>query len=249
MKKIKPTIRSWRWTAATGSAWERLSAILTARKNAFVWISNTGLGEQYVIDPAACATCEILYELLNPEKMSLAVAEALYTGLINDCGVFQYSNTTPKTMRIAAKLMEKGVPFTRIIEESFYQKTYLQNQILGRALMESMLVCDGQVIVSVIRKKDMEFYGVDSRDLEGIVSQLRNTKGVEVAIFLYETAIQEYKVSMRSNGAVDVSKIAVYYNGGGHVKAAGCTMQGSIHDVINNLTGHIARQLDGERRS
>ena len=54
---------------------------------------------------------------------------------------------------------------------------------------------------------------------------------------------------MRSNGAVDVSKIAVYYNGGGHVKAAGCTMQGSIHDVINNLTGHIARQLDGERRS
>ena len=152
-------------------------------------------------------------------------------------------------MGIAAKLMEKGVPFTRIIEESFYQKTYLQNQILGRALMESMLVCDGQVIVSVIRKKDMEFYGVDSRDLEGIVSQLRNTKGVEVAIFLYETAIQEYKVSMRSNGAVDVSKIAVYYNGGGHVKAAGCTMQGSIHDVINNLTGHIARQLDGEHRS
>ena len=119
----------------------------------------------------------------------------------------------------------------------------------GRALMESMLVCDGQVIVSVIRKKDMEFYGVDSRDLEGIVSQLRNTKGVEVAIFLYETAIQEYKVSMRSNGAVDVSKITVYYNGGGHVKAAGCTMQGSIHDVINNLTGHIARQLDGEHRS
>ena len=71
-------------------------------------ISNTGLGEQYVIDPAACATCEILYELLNPEKMSLAVAEALYTGLINDCGVFQYSNTTPKTMRIAAKLMYPG---------------------------------------------------------------------------------------------------------------------------------------------
>ena len=100
-------------------------------------------------------------------------------------------------MRIAAKLMEKGVPFTRIIEESFYQKTYLQNQILGRALMESMLVCDGQVIVSVIRKKDMEFYGVDSRDLEGIVSQLRTTKGVEVAIFLYETAIQESKVSMQ----------------------------------------------------
>ena len=85
-------------------------------------ISNTGLGEQYVIDPAACATCEILYELLNPEKMSLAVAEALYTGLINDCGVFQYSNTTPKTMRIAAKLMEKGVPAWKILAITFTNK-------------------------------------------------------------------------------------------------------------------------------
>ena len=99
----------------------------------------------------------------------------------------------------------------------------------------------------MVRKRDMEFYGVTPKDLDGIVSQLRNTKGVEVAIFLYETAIQEYKVSMRSNGAVDVSRIAVYYNGGGHVKAAGCTMQGSIHDVVNNLTEHIEKQLCREK--
>ena len=99
------------------------------------------------------------------------------------------------------------------------------------------------MIGSVVRKRDMEFYGVTPKDLDGIVSQLRNTKGVEVAIFLYETAIQEYKVSMRSNGAVDVSRIAAYFGGGGHVRAAGCSMTGSVHDVINNLSEHIEKQL------
>lgn len=75
------------------------------------------------------------------------------------------------------------------------------------------------------------------------MSQLRNTKGVEVAIFLYETGVQEYKVSMRSSGTVNVAKIASYFGGGGHVLAAGCTMQGSVYDVINSLTYDIEKQL------
>lgn len=79
---------------------------------------------------------------------------------------------------------------------------------------------DGKCIISALRKKDLDFYGVTSEDLDGIVSQLRNTTGVEVAIFLYETAIQEFKVSLRSNGRVDVSRVASYFGGGGHVRAA-----------------------------
>lgn len=89
----------------------------------------------------------------------------------------------------------------------------------------------------------MEFYGVGPSDLDGIVSQLRVTAGVEVAIFLYETGTQEYKASLRSNGPVDVSAVCSYFGGGGHVKAAGCTMHGSIYDVVNNLTLHIEKQL------
>lgn len=90
----------------------------------------------------------------------------------------------------------------------------------------------------------MEFYGVDGKDLDGIIDQLRLTEGVEVAIFIYETGAQEFKVSMRSRYLVDVSRIAAFFGGGGHVRAAGCTMSGSIHDVINNLSVHIAGQLD-----
>ncbi len=95
----------------------------------------------------------------------------------------------------------------------------------------------------MIRLKDMKFYGVTSKDLDGIVEQLRVTEGVECAIFLYETEPHIYKVSLRSSSDLDVAKIAAYFGGGGHVKAAGCTMSGSIYDVINNLSGHIEKQL------
>ena len=107
-----------------------------------------------------------------------------------------------------------------------------------------MLILDRQCIVSVVRKKEIEFFQAEPADLEGIVSQLRQTKGVEVAMFLYELSPQVFKVSLRSKGKVDVSRIASYFGGGGHVRAAGVTMQGSSYDVINNITGRIVLQLD-----
>ena len=76
-----------------------------------------------------------------------------------------------------------------------------------------------------------------------IVSQLRLTAGVEVAMFIYEVETQSFKVSLRSNGNVDVSKIAVYFGGGGHMRAAGCDLQGSVYDVINNVTEQICKQF------
>ena len=142
----------------------------------------------------------MLYGLLDPEKVILPVATAIYTGMIHDTGVFQYSSTSPETMRIAGELMKTGIPFSNIIDESFYQKTYIQNQVMGRVLAESILLQNGACIVGYLRKKDMDFYGVTGSDLDGVVSQLRLTRGVEVAIFLYETETQTFKVSLRSNG-------------------------------------------------
>lgn len=206
-------------------------------------ISNKGFGDKNVICPQVSSASELVYTLLEEEKVTRSVAEALYTGIVHDTGVFQYSCTTPETMRIAAKLMEMGIDFSRIVDRSFYEKSYVQNQILGRCLMESIMVLDGKCIVGSVRKRDMDFYGVEPKDLDGIVQQLRVTKGVEVAIFLYEVKTQEFKVSLRSNGKVDVNLVASYFGGGGHVKAAGCTMQGSVYDVINNLTLPIEKQI------
>ena len=146
-------------------------------------------------------------------------------------------------MEAAADLMRKGIRSNEIIDKTFYEKTYAQNQILGRALLESFLFMDGKCIVSYITKKIMDFHGVTPKDLEGIVSQLRVIKDVEVAILLYETAPQEYKVSLRATGDIDVSKVAGFFGGGGHKKAAGVTMKGTVHDILNNLAEQIDLQL------
>lgn len=209
-------------------------------------VSNSGFADENLIVPEASSTCEVLCELMEPEKISRAAASALYMGITHDTGVFQYSCTSPKTMRLAAMLMEKGIPYASIVEETFYKRTYRQNQILGKALLESMRILDGKCIVSVVRRREMEFFGVTPMDLDGIVSQLKLTEGVDVAIFLYETGNLEFKVSLRSRESVDVSQVASYFGGGGHVRAAGVTMKGTFHDIINNLTLHIERQLAGQ---
>ncbi len=210
-------------------------------------ITNRGYAQENVIDGHASSACEVVYGQLDESRISKRVAECIYTGIIHDTGVFKYSNTSRKTMEIAGKMMEKGIDFGTIIDGSFYKKTYMQSQILGRALLESITFLDGRCIFSVVRKKDMDFYGVDKSDLDGIVDQLRVIDGIECAIFLYETGIHQFKVSLRSNSIVDVSRIAAYFGGGGHVRAAGCTMSGSVHDVVNNLSAHIAEQLEREK--
>ncbi|MDY4068816.1 MAG: bifunctional oligoribonuclease/PAP phosphatase NrnA [Lachnospiraceae bacterium] len=209
-------------------------------------ISNLGCGRVNYVVPTVSSTSELIYDLLDKEQMDRDIAMAIYTGIIHDTGVFQYSNTSPKTMRIAADLLEYGFDFSTLIEESFYQKTYWQNQIMGRALLESIMFLNGRCIVSAVDRKLMEFYHATPKDLDGIVNQLKIIKGVECAVFMYETDNLEYKVSMRSTDRVDVAKVASYFGGGGHKKAAGCTMKGTFHDVINNLSLHIERQLNGE---
>ena len=206
-------------------------------------ITNSGFAQMMHVCPDRSATSEVLFTLMDDAFVDKNVAECLYMGIVHDTGVFKHSNTTGETMRIAGELIDKGIDFSGIIDRTFYEKTYRQNQILGRALLESILFMDGKCVVSMVDRKTMNFYQVEPYDLDGIVSQLRNTKGVECAIFMYELKSLEYKVSLRSNGMVDVAKVASFFGGGGHVRAAGVTMQGTFHDIVNNLSSQIALQL------
>lgn len=210
-------------------------------------ISNIQYADVNVVDPKASSSCEVLYTVLEEELIDRPVAECLYTGIIHDTGVFKYSCTSARTMGIAGKLMEKGIPYSDIIDNSFYKKTYVQNQILGRALLESVLFYDGKCIFSVVSEEEMQFYGVDGKQLGGVIEQLRLTEGVEVAIFLYQIGINEYKVSMRSKNYIDVSRIAVYFGGGGHVRAAGFSAHGTVYDIINNIGAQLELQFEPEK--
>ena len=198
-------------------------------------VSNNGFADVNHVRGEISSASEVLYGLLDSDKIDRSIAVPIYTGMAHDTGVFQYSSTTPETMRIAGELMKTGFDFSRIIDESFYQKTYLQNQVMGRVLAESILLQGGKCVVGYLKKREMDFYSVEGKDLEGIVSQLRLTAGVEVAIFIYEMQTQFFKVSLRSNGKVDVSKIAVFFGGGILVirKEKGYTS----HDVVAKLRG------------
>lgn len=207
-------------------------------------ISNPGSGDINILVHQGSSTSEIVYQNIDHQKMDEEIAKAIYMGIAHDTGVFKYSNTTPDTLRAVAHLMEFGFDFSKLIDETFYEKTYHQNQIMGRAMLESIRFMDGKCIFTTVTKKMMDFYGVGTGDLDGIVNQLRIITGVECAIFLYQVGEMEYKVSLRSNSYVNVSEIATYFGGGGHIRAAGCTMKGTVHDVINNLSSRIILQME-----
>lgn len=207
-------------------------------------VSNTGFTDLSKIEPQASSACEVLYGTMDADKISRNVAECIYTGIIHDTGVFKYSCTSKKTMEIASEMMEKGIDYSDIIDNTFYKKTYVQNQILGRALLESVLFYDGKCIFTTVTMDEMEFYGVTGRELGGIVEQLRLTDGVEVAIFLYQTGEEEYKVSLRSKKKIDVAAIATQFGGGGHVRAAGYTAKGSVYQIINSIGELIEKQYN-----
>ena len=208
-------------------------------------ISNTGFARHIFIDPEASSTSELIYEIMSHDFIDEEIAKCLYTGIIHDTGVLRYANTSPKTLRTVADLISYGFDFSRIIEDTFFKKTYVQNQILGRAVLESILILDGRCIFSAVDHRTMDFYGVTPEDMDGIVTQLKCTAGVECAILMYEREPMVYKVSMRSDDKVDVAKIAAWFGGGGHKKAAGFTMTGTVHDIINNVSKYVEKELDG----
>lgn len=207
-------------------------------------ISNESFADMNLIDADASSTCEVLYRTLEDDRISKSTAECIYTGIVHDTGVFKYSCTSAQTMLIAGKMMEKAIDYSDIIDNSFYKKTYIQNQILGRALLESVLFYDGKCIFSLVTQREMDFYGVTGRELGGIIEQLRLTEGVEVAIFLYQTDEDEYKVSLRSKKFIDVSRIASQFGGGGHIRAAGFTAKGTVHNIINSIGALIEEQYN-----
>ena len=194
-------------------------------------VSNPHFAEKNLVDPEASSCAEVLYYLMDEEKIDSNIAEALYTGIIHDSGVFQYQNTRPETLEAAASLLRKGVPFNEIIDDSFNKRTYLQNRILGYVLCGSRLYADGKIVAGSVTNSERDRFGATKKDLDIIVSQLRLTKGVEAAVFVYQTGTEEFKVSLRSNSYLDVAAVAACFGGGGHVRAAGCTIKGDVDSV------------------
>ena len=206
-------------------------------------ISNPGSGDVNYIDAGASSACELVYNVIDHDAIDREIARALYVGIVTDTGVFQYSSTGESTMRAAGHLMSYGFDFTAVIREVFFERTGLQARILGEAFVRSELSMNGKCIFSILNKALLDQYGASRQDLDGISAQLALTEGIDCAVFLHEDEPGIWRSSMRSVRIVNVARLASLFNGGGHIRAAGCTITSDIDEAVRTLRSDIEQQL------
>ena len=208
-------------------------------------VTNTNFAKFNIVEDFRSSTCELLYTLLDYDKISVNTAVCLYTGIVHDSGVFKYQSTTRQTMEIAGALIDKGFDFTKIIDDTYFKKNFNATRLLGLVLTNAKLIFDGKCCYGLLDYDTWTGYIDDKKKMDGIIDNLRNIDGVEIALFLYETAKDEHKVSLRSINA-DVSAIATALGGGGHMRAAGATVYGKADELLENtILPMIKKELNG----
>lgn len=205
--------------------------------------SNNGYADFNHIVAEASSASEVLYGFLDEDLIDKSVAEPMYMGISHDSGVFRFQSTTPRTMRIAAKMMEYGINVNKILEETFYSKTYNQLMVTAKIQSQTVLTLDGKCIYGYCTTDMMNEYGVTTNDLDAVVASIRNVSGIEVAMFIYQLDVDRFKVSLRSKEYVDVSEIAVEFNGGGHMHAAGFDVNAPLEEAIEKVLAKIKKRL------
>ncbi|WP_067931340.1 DHH family phosphoesterase [Alicyclobacillus kakegawensis] len=207
--------------------------------------TNPRYGAANYVDPQAAATCELLYHVARQLGLPLseALATCLYTGLLTDTGGFSLPNTTREVHEIAAELLASGVQPYDVAEPALESRTWPQMRLLQSALANLRLQEDGRLATLYVTRAMLAEAGADDDDAEGLVGFARSVDTVEVGMLFRETPDGKVKVSLRSKRRVDVAKIAQEFGGGGHVRAAGCTLGLPLAEAMNRLTVAVATEL------
>jgi bifunctional oligoribonuclease and PAP phosphatase NrnA len=208
-----------------------------ARLNIDHHISNDLFGDINLVAPDAASNSELIYKLIRRMGGTLDSEEAtcLYTGIVTDTGRFQYANTTPETLRIAAELRELGVDHEFVATEVYESTSFEYLHALGIVLFRARLE-DGMVWSRLDRK---DLGGLDLDETEHFIDALRTVRESHLAVLLKELEPGYYKASLRSRGEVDVSAIAKALGGGGHTRAAGFEIHGSADEIIARIKALI----------
>jgi phosphoesterase RecJ-like protein len=207
--------------------------------------TNDYYGAFQLIKEDAAATAEVLYDLANELQMgwSTELGNSIYTGLLTDTGGFRYANTTPKVMRIAAEMLQLGVDGNDLADRLLEKLTLSHIILLQRTLSTLAFTDDKKISWVSVTLQDINEAKASNEDLEGLVNYPRNIESVEVGILFKEVEVNKYKVSMRSAGIADVALIAKSFGGGGHYRAAGCTIQGNLQEIIAMVTKEVGLKL------
>jgi len=196
-------------------------------------VTNGRHGDYCLIDPEAAATGILIYRILSAMEVPVdpSIAVNLYVAVLTDTGSFRYSNANPEAFEVAGDMVRRGVDPWSVSEQVYETQSRERIGLLGRVLSTLEFAGNGRVAAITTLRKDLDEFRLTKDSLEGFINYPRSIVGVEVAVAFREEGDGEIRVSLRSKGRVDVSRIASVFDGGGHRNASGCTVRGSLDDA------------------
>jgi bifunctional oligoribonuclease and PAP phosphatase NrnA len=207
---------------------------------------NTRFGDVNLVVATASSTGEVLRDVFRELGVELtpAIAEALYIALVTDTGRFQYTNTSPKALRLAAELVEAGANIHRVFQGVYESVQFAKLKLLARALERAQVAEGGRIVVSHLLRDDFTEVGAAEPYAEGIIDFLRAVEGADMAVLIREPPRAEgptRRVSLRASlDELDVSAIARKWGGGGHRQAAGFSTEASVDEITESVRREFA---------
>lgn len=200
-------------------------------------ITNPFYGHINWVLPTAMATGEMIYDLIKAmgTRMTPSIATCIYTALITETGSFRYVNTTSRALQIAGEMIDRGADPFRIAGALFEANTPGRLKLLAEVLGKMQVSADERIAWIQVTQAQLRKTGTTLEDTEDFVTYPRSIEKVEVAVFFREVGPEQYKISFRSQGKVDVALLAKRWGGGGHMYAAGCTRFGSWPEVRDTV--------------
>ncbi|MGN1080904.1 MAG: bifunctional oligoribonuclease/PAP phosphatase NrnA [Acutalibacteraceae bacterium] len=197
------------------------------------------------VDAASAANCEIIYDLLKELgiEMDLQLAACLYTGISTDTGCFKFSNTTPRTHRIAAELMEYRFDIEKINYRLFEEKTRSRLEIEAIIMNTMEFFFDGRCAVARILVDDLKKTGAKEDELDGVTGLPRQIKGVDAGVLIREQPSGGCRISVRTKAPYNASEICSVFGGGGHARAAGCTIPDTVDNARDMMLDAVGRVI------
>ena len=216
-------------------------------------ISNEKFGDVRWVNPEASSAGEMVYILFKKFSIELSrdAALAIYIAILTDTGSFNYDNTTSDTHRIVGELLKHGLKPADVSEDVYERRSAMDISFLGLVLSTIKINKTGEVAYLEITKKMLKATGADAAKAEGFVNYARSIEGIKVAVIFKEDPKKPgiISVSFRSKGNADVNKIASAFGGGGHVKASGCVVAGSLSEVKGKVLLKIEENLSNGRNT
>ncbi len=211
--------------------------------------SNSGFAQAAFLEPEAAAACQIMYQVIaGLVPLTRQIALCLYTGLATDTGCFRYSNTAADTLYTAAELVKTGIDSAKVNKKLFETKSKGRILLEQRALSRMEYGFDGCMAMITVFKKDMEEAAVTEMEMEGLSEMVRQIEGVEIGILIREQSQEEYRVSVRTGNMADASQICAQFGGGGHARAAGCTLKQPLDQAkaaLKAVCGAVLEKSEG----